>query len=273
MRPGSPRCETLGLLRTRRDGVPGNLVEVDLTDHARMETIVREFRPEAIIHAGAITAPAECEKNPDLATRVNFDATRRLAVLAAEADARFVFVSTDIVFDGQKGRYREGDPVSPLSHYAQTKVWAEQAIPKLAPNHMIVRTSLMVGTSPLRNRSANEAMARALERGETLKLFVDEFRCIVSAANLAEALLEVAGRTETGLLHFVGPERKSRYEWGLQIAQHFGWDVSRIQSVRRDELKLTPPRPPDCSLDISKARAMLKTRFQTVAEALREMQP
>jgi len=248
-----------------------NVAKVDLGDLPLLEQTVREFAPHVVIHAGAMTTPVECEEKPDLATRVNVDATRRLAALVRELDARLLLLSTDLVFDGEKGMYCEEDAVGPLSHYARTKVEAERATLDLAPNSLIVRVTLMVGTSPNGGRSVNEVMQRALERGETIRLFTDEFRALIGVENLAEALLELAEEYETGILHLCGPERRSRHEWGMLIARHFGWDLSRIQPVTRAEMKLFPPRPPDVSLDISKARRILKTRIQTIEEVLRDL--
>lgn len=263
------RFETLGLCSPR--SADASAARVDLTNAEQVEKSVRGFRPRILIHAAAMTAPVNCEKQPELATRVNVDATRQLAKIAAELDARFLFISTDLVFDGEKGMYREDDPVSPLSHYARAKVVAEQATRELVAGSLVIRTSLMVGYSPRGDRSVNETMQRALDRGETLPLFTDEYRSLIGVRNLAEAILELAVRTETGILHLSGPERRSRYEWGVLIARRFGWDVTRIQAVKRADLKMFQPRPPDVSLDISKARHLLKTPIRTIQEVLRDL--
>jgi dTDP-4-dehydrorhamnose reductase len=269
VRLAAGRFETLGL-HSVRSAMPG-ATKVDLTDASAASNTVRNFRPDVLIHAAAMTGPVDCEKRPEEAMRVNVDATRQIARLATELGARFLFLSTDLVFDGNKGSYREEDPVGPLSHYGRTKVLAEQAAAECAPGALIVRTSLMVGTSPRGDRSVNETMKAALDRGETLRLFTDEYRSLIGVTNLAEALLELAGHSESGILHLSGPERRSRYEWGVLIARHFGWDLSRIQPVKRAEVKLFPPRPPDVSLDIGKARRVLKTPIRTIEEVLRDL--
>jgi dTDP-4-dehydrorhamnose reductase len=271
LRSGRERFDLFGLCSPRDPSPPGP--RVDLTNARALRDAVEQFRPDVILHAGAMTGPVDCEKHPDEAMRVNVDATRLLASLAAEHGARFLFLSTDLVFDGNKGMYREEDPVGPLSHYGRTKVLAEQATHERMPAALIVRTTLMVGFSPRGNRSVNEAMQTALDRGETLRLFRDEYRSIIGVGNLAEALLELADSTVTGVLHLAGPERRSRYDWGLLIARRFGWDLSRLQPVTRAEMPMVPPRPADVSLDIGRARRVLKTPIQSIEEVLDAMLP
>ena len=263
--------ETLGLRGGFKMQSVGKVVELNLTDTGQVDKVVRDFRPEIIIHTAAMTAPVECEKRPEDATRVNVDAARLLAILATELRARFLFLSTDLVFDGNKGMYREEDAVNPLSHYARTKAEAEEQTQRAAPDSLIIRTSLMVGHSPRGNRSVNEVMKQAIDRGETMQLFTDEYRSLIGTLNLAEAILELAEGSETGLLHLAGPERRSRYEWGVLIARHYDWDASRIQPARRADYQLNPPRPPDVSLDISRARRILKTRIKPIEEVLRDL--
>jgi len=102
------------------------------------------------------------------------EVTRLLAELAA--DVSFLFISTDLVFDGKRGWYDESSPVSPLTVYAETKVEAEQIVLQ-NPRHTVIRTSLNGGTSPAGNRGFNEELRRAWEAGKPTRLFVDEFRC------------------------------------------------------------------------------------------------
>src|SRR4029079_11562981 len=115
---------------------------------------------------------------PALAHRTNVDATALLAELAA--DIPFVFFSTDVVFDGRAGNYDESAPVNPLSVYARTKADAERVLlPN--PKHTVIRTSLNFGSSPSGRSAWNEQLREAFTRGETLKLFTDEFRCPIPA--------------------------------------------------------------------------------------------
>ncbi len=158
--------------------------QVDLTDLIAVQEAFHQIRPQALVHCAGLTRSGVCEQQPGLARRLNLEVTARLAELAS--DIRFIFFSTDLVFDGRRGHYDETDQVNPLSVYAETKAEAERLV--LAnPNHTVIRTSLNGGTSPTGDRGFNEDMRCAWEAGRTLKLFTDEFRCPIPAAVTARA--------------------------------------------------------------------------------------
>ena len=127
--------------------------QLDLLDFAAVRTAFREQKPTAIIHCAAMSKSPDCQLQPELARRINVDATALLAELAA--DIPFVFFSSDLVFDGKKGNYVETDAVGPLSIYAETKVAAERIVLN-NPRHTVLRTSLNGGTSPRGDSGFNE---------------------------------------------------------------------------------------------------------------------
>src|SRR5438876_2163063 len=123
-------------------GVPLRIV--DLTDAAATASAFRDAKPQAVIHAAALARVDECYRDPKRARRVNTDATGRLAELATEAGARFVYISTDLVFDGERAPYRESDPPQPLSVYGHTKADGETAA-LATPRSVVARVSLLFG--------------------------------------------------------------------------------------------------------------------------------
>ena len=156
----------------------------DLLD---FETVKREFqkdKPQLVIHCAAIAAVSEAQKNPQLARRVNVEVSKLLAELAAEI--QFVFFSTDLVFDGRKGNYTEIDAPNPLHVYGETKAAAEEIVLKNS-RHLVVRTSLNYGASRAGNRSFNEQLRLALQAGQGMRLFTDEFRNPIPAVETARA--------------------------------------------------------------------------------------
>ena len=170
-----PDAKVVGLTRER----------LDLTDFSAVRAEFGRQSPHLVIHCAALSRSPECEADPALARKLNVEVTALLAELATEIP--FIFLSSDLVFDGHDGHYIETAPVNPLSVYAANKVAAEQIL--LAnPNHTIIRTSLNGGTSPTGNRGFNEQMRRAWQAGQTLKLFTDEFRSPVSAAVTGNAV-------------------------------------------------------------------------------------
>ncbi len=227
--------------------------DLDLTNIRAIRQTFLAVRPSLIIHCAAVSKTTQCEKDPALARRVNVDATACLAELAR--DIPLVFFSSDLVFDGKKGRYVETDSVSPINVYGETKVAAEQLV--LAnPKHTVIRTSLNAGCSPTGDRSFVEEMRRALEAGQTLTLFTDEYRCPIPAAATARAVWELVSLNRPGLYHLAGAERLSRWEIGQLLAAR--WPELKAD-IRPGVLKdyRGGPRAADASLDCGKIQRLL----------------
>ena len=185
--------------------------DFDLLDFEKVGREFNQDRPQLVVHCAAITSTVIAEKGPGLARRVNVEATKWLAELAA--DIQFVFFSSDLVFDGRKGNYVETDAPNPLHVYGETKAAAEEIVLK-NPRHLVVRTSLNAGVSRSGDRSFNERLRLALQSGPGMTLFTDEFRCPLPAAETARAVWELANRSCAVLYHVAGAERLSRWEIG-----------------------------------------------------------
>ena len=227
--------------------------QFDLADSRSMAACFHQERPSAVIHCGAVSRPVDCEREPGLARRINVDGTRFLAELAAEIP--LIFLSSDMVFDGRKGGYRETDAVNPMSVYAETKIEGEQLILK-NPRHAVVRTSLNYGASATGNRSFNEEMMTAWQAGKTLSFFTDEFRCPIPAVVTSRVLWELLNQGATGLYHVAGSERLSRWDIAECVARrHPGISAPRT-AVSRVAYQ-GPPRPADTSLNSSRVQALL----------------
>jgi len=238
--------------------------QLDLLDFTAIRREFQKDKPQLVIHCAAITAVAKAQADPALARRVNVDVTKLLAELAAEA--RFVFFSSDLVFDGRKGNYLETDAPNPIHVYGETKLAAEEIVLKNS-RHLVVRTSLNGGTSRTGNRSFNEQLRLALQAGQGMTLFTDEFRCPIPAVEMARAVWELADKDCAGLLHVAGAEKLSR------------WQIGQLLVKRRPELaaKIKPgsardfpgsPRAPDTSLNISKAQKILSVPLLGLSEWL-----
>lgn len=227
--------------------------DLDLLDFPSVRATFKNTAPQLVIHCAALSNSPACQKNPALARELNVGVTALLAELAA--DIPFIFFSTDLVFDGRTGNYDESAPLNPLSVYAETKAEAEKIV--LAnPRHTVIRTSLNGGTSPTGDRGFNEQMRRAWQRGETLKLFSDEFRNPIPAVLTARATWELAAQNRTGLYHVAGAERLSRWELGRLIAARWPGLNPRLEAASLKEYQ-GAARSPDTSLNCEKARSIL----------------
>lgn len=238
--------------------------ELDLLD---FQAVAREFvadRPQCIIHCAAIPTVTGALANPGLARRINVDATRFLVELAA--DIKFVFLSTDFVFDGQKGNYTETDAVNPISLYGETKVEAEQIVLK-HPKAIVVRTSINCGTSISGRRGFNEALRHDLRTRDKMQLFTDEFRSPIFAGETARAGWELAATDHAGIFHAAGAERLSRWQMGQLFAKRSPEFAAKMEpGLAKDSPG--PPRAPDTSLNISKIQKALSRPLPGLTEWL-----
>lgn len=238
--------------------------ELDLLDFDEVRRAFQKDPPGLIIHCAALTHTPTCQKNPALARRVNIELTKNLVDLASEIP--LIFFSTDLVFDGRAGNYDETAPINPLTVYAETKAEAERIV-FANPKHTVIRTSLNLGTSPTGDRAFNEQLRQAFERGETLKLFTDEFRCPIPAAITARAVWELAAQNRPGLYHVAGSEQLSRWEIGRLLANRWPELRPKIEATSIKNFQGLP-RSPDSSLNCAKVQKLLGFPLPSLSEWL-----
>ncbi|MBH0196590.1 MAG: SDR family oxidoreductase [Nitrospira sp.] len=227
--------------------------DLDLTDQAAVERIWQRIDPHAVIHCAALSRTKDCEHQPELARRINVDATAHLARLSNNLP--LIFLSSGEVFDGRQGWYREEDAPNPVNVYGQTKLAAEQLVLQ-NPLHTVLRIVLTAGTSEQGDRSFVEDMCRAAKSGKRMTLFADEFRCPLPAGVIARAVWEVAGRAMPGLYHLGGRERLSRWEIGQALLPWYPELQGRlVEGSARSHAGA--PRPVDLSLNCEKIQAFL----------------
>jgi dTDP-4-dehydrorhamnose reductase len=225
---------------------------------------VDEVQPHAIVHTAAL--------NPgqgDDFHAVNADGSRNVARAAAGVGARLIHVSTDVVFDGQRGNYVEEDPPNPITRYGRSKALAEEAVLASGAAAVVVRTSLIYGWRPTVARAA-QWMMDDLRSGKTVRLWTDEVRCPIWVESLAAALVELAESDYVGILHVAGAQPLSRYEFGVRMLRFHGVDPSPIVPMPSSTDK---PRSLNCTLDCSRARALLRTPLPGVDEVLAAHSP
>ncbi|MDE2491257.1 MAG: SDR family oxidoreductase [Elusimicrobia bacterium] len=251
--------------RASRSAAGPGALALDLAQPASIERAFAAARPAAVVHSGAIAGPDDCERDPERARRVNAEATRVLAGLCAKAGARLVFVSTDLVFDGARGLYAEGDAPRPLSVYGRVKREAEEAVLALTPGAFVLRVSSVYGR-PLGGRPCFvERVRRALAGGREFAAFVDEVRSPTDADQLAGVVGRLLdGAAPAGLYHWSGGERSTRFETARAAARAFGLDERLVRPARAGDSPA--PRPRDSSLDPSCLAGLLGLAPRTQAE-------
>ncbi len=215
-----------------------------------LEQKVRLLRPDFILHLAADANANHCEVFPWSSWKINVEATKHLALLAATEGIKLCFASTDLVFDGTKGTYDETDIPNPINKYGAQKVEAEKIVLSLAPRAAVFRLPLMFG-NPVGKQNYFSQMIADLKAQQEVKLFIDEFRSVCGVKSVAQGVLSLMERAE-GVVHLGGNERLSRYEFGILAAKVFGCDISLIKPCLQSDINMPAPRPKDVSLNSTK---------------------
>jgi len=234
--------------------------QLDVREEQAVAALVDAVRPKVIVHTAALNPGQGADFE-----ETNVAGTRHVACAASACGARLIHLSSDVVFDGEKGNYTEEDLPAPLTPYGQSKALAEEEVRASGAEAVIVRTSLIYGWRPRMGRHTRW-MVDDLKAGKPVRLFTDELRCPIWVENLAAAVVELTGLDYTGVLHVAGAQPLSRYGFGLLLLRFHGVDGGRIVPTRRSEIGL--PGPLDCTLDCSRARALLRTSLPGVDEVL-----
>ncbi len=236
---------------------PGGAV-LDLAEPASIARVFDVARPAVVVHCGAVADPDEAERDPGRARKLNVDATRALARLCGGARARLVFFSTDLVFDGEKGRYDEDDAPNPLSAYGRFKLEAEEAALTLCPGAVALRVSSCYGR-PLGGRTCFVDHLRAsLAEGKPVPGFTDQWRTSTAADQLPEVVRRVLADPDLeGVFHWGGADRATRFETAVAFCRALGYDETLVHPARAADKRFLAPRPRDASLDSARLAAAL----------------
>jgi len=247
--------------------IHGNPLQLNLTNQDKIIKTIQEIKPDSIIHLAAMTNVDQCETQPELAYFINTKATEILAKQAAKLNTFFVYVSTDYVFDGRRGKYSEDDSTNPLGHYGKSKLEAEEALNKLASSWCIARTSTPFGIHS-NKKSFPIWIKENLEAKKETPVLEDQFTSPTYVHNLSKMLIEIAKRQISGILHTAGSSRISRYELAKLVSEKLHLDKELLKPTQINEMTWNAPRPKDSSLDVSKATEILNEKPQTIQHSL-----
>jgi dTDP-4-dehydrorhamnose reductase len=254
-------------LRTRLR-LPGvQPILADLTEPGLARRLLRELRPDWVVHCAAATDLERCERKPDWAHALNVGAARGVAEGCAETGARLMHISTDSVFDGRGGPYREQDQPQPVNLYARTKLEGEQAVREACPGALILRTNF-VGWSLLPGRSLAEWFLDRLERSLPTPGFSDVYFSPLVVDHLAGLILELLAAPAQGLLHLPGAACLSKFDFGVRLAQAFGLDSALVQPASLRDSGLAAPRPLRTCLDGRRAAELLARPLPELEDGL-----
>lgn len=250
-------AEVTGLVHSRSlQGVPFEVRQANLLETDTALQVIEASQPDAIIHCAAIASIKAAEQQPELTQKLNAEIPGQLAAAAKGWGVPFVHISTDAVFDGVKGDFRETNPTGPLSIYGRAKLAGEQAVQSANPDAIIART-VFYGWSLSGKRSLAEFFFNQLRAGEPMKGFTDTVFCPLYVEDLAQALLEMLEKRLSGVYHVVSPEHLSKYDFGVRIAQQFGLNPDLIEPVQAEKENRIVPRSLNLTLNTEKLQKAL----------------
>lgn len=237
--------------------------ELDITDLEHVEQTVKQFKPDAIVNAAAYTAVDKAESEPELAEKINATGPENLAIVASKQGIRLVHVSTDYVFDGNATEpYHEDSATNPLSVYGKTKLAGEQAVAKISPEAIIVRTAWVF--SEYGNNFVKTMLRLAKER-DALSIVDDQRGCPTYAGDLAQAIISLLEKNaEGGIYHYCGDKEVSWYEFAkiiFEIAKEQGIinKIPKVISITTEHYPTPAHRPQYSSLACEKIRKIAIT--------------
>ena len=246
----------------------GNQVQLDLTNNDAIIKTVEDIKPDVVIHLAAMTLVDLCEKEKELALKINARATQTLAKQAARYHSFFVYVSTDYVFDGQAGMKKESDTPNPINYYGNSKYQGELALQDLASSWCIARTSTPFGVHNTRKSFPTFVIENLQAKKETSAI-IDQYTSPAYVPNLSQMLIEISTRQILGIIHLASTSKISRYDMAILVAEKLGLDSGLIKSVALEDMKnWIAKRPKDSSLDVSKATQILNEKPLSVEEGL-----
>ncbi len=240
-------------------------------DGADLETSARwvaEQKPDVVYYPAGFTWVDGCERDPAKADSANLEQPLNLARAAAESGARFVYFSTDYVFDGVAGPYSEESPTNPLSVYGKSKLDAEAALfEAIGDRLLIVRTSWVYGPEQ-QGKNFSYQLAKALSAGKTLECPSDQISSPSYGPNVARAVVGLVEAGHSGLIHVAGPEVMDRVTFAKELARGFGLDPSLIVGKTTLELGQVVPRPLNGGLLTPRLEAVLPSLMRPVADSM-----
>jgi len=243
---------------------------VDFSNPQDLAQAFQAAEPDALINCAAQANVDAAEKHPKHAFRVNAEAAGELAKLAGSASVPMIHISTDAVFDGITGNYKETDTPNPLNTYAQSKLAGEHAVAQANPEAAIARV-VFYGWSLTGTRSLAEFFYNNLTVGKPVNGFTDMFFSPLYAAHLAEALLEMLQKRLSGIYHVYAPESLSKYDFGVRLAQEFGLDAGLIRPISALDSDLPTRRSLNLSMNTDKLQAALGKPLPSQTEGLRAL--
>ncbi len=244
---------------------------MELKDADSIRENCQHYKPELIIHSGAMSKPDDCELNKELAFEINVNSTRNLLEEARILRSRFLFLSSDFVFDGESGPFKEEDLPAPVNYYGQTKVEAEKLVREHDHDWAIVRTVLVYGKPIVPRAYLLSIVEEKLRKGDGYSLVNDQLRTPTYVNDLVTGIKAIINRNAKGIFHLSGEETMTPYEMGCEWGRLLGLNVDLLKPVNAQIFKEPAQRPRSTSFILDKAKKELDYQPHLFTDALKSM--
>jgi dTDP-4-dehydrorhamnose reductase len=245
---------------------------VDMATLKNLNNFLIDSEYDIIINCAAMTDVDLCERKKEEAYAVNTDAVNSLAEYCQNKGALLIQISTDYIFDGNSGPYREEDLPNPVNHYGETKLAAEKIVIDSKCAYIIARTVHVYGNMPDAPSKQIAWLLAARESGMQIQGAVDQYSNPTWAGNLADAVIELMNSNIGGMIHIGGNDYVSRYEFVLEASKLLGIDRKLIKDTTLEKLGLAAQRPLKAGLSIEKMKRLLKTPAMGIRDGLTRVQ-
>jgi len=262
--------ETLGTYHQRRVKIKkAKTLPLDITSFNSVKKVFEDFQPQIVIHTAALTNVDLCEEKPEEAYKINALGSKNIASLCAERKAKLIYISTDYVFDGEKGSYTETDKPYPLGVYARTKLEGEKEVSWLT-EALIFRCTIY-GWHLDEQKSIPEWVIDNLQKKSKIRAFTDRIISPIYTGNLAEILFEALKKNLNGVYHLGSKRPVSIFNFALKIAEIYNLDKSLIEEGKMEDFAFKARRPKDSSLCVNKIERALGKDMPGIEEGLKKM--
>jgi dTDP-4-dehydrorhamnose reductase len=247
--------------RHRRTALPGAIWhEVDITHEEEVASVLNEVRPRCVVDLAAVSDIDRAEKDPQLATRINAVGARAIARACAGMDAHLLYFSSDAVYSGHDGPYREGAALEPVNHYGRSKKDGEEAVATELPGAAIVRISLALGFPVTEGNSYLASLYEKLKRGQRIAAPADEVRTPLDVLTLSDCVLELMAQRFAGPINLGSTTSIDRATLTRRAAKLLGVPNASID-VEPPSDPNRAPRHKNGILDVRLAQQTLKTQL------------
>lgn len=239
-------------------------LQLNIVDKMMLKDILLSISPDVIINLAALTNVDFCESNPKIAREVNTNGVHNLVDIFP---GKIIHLSTDYVFDGLNGPYKEEDQINPISVYGKTKYDAEKIVLE-GDNNLVLRGNVLYDMSKNNNASFLNWVVNNLKNKNSIKVVDDQFNNPTWTESISKVLMSCLDNNISGLYHWGDEDYLSRYEFAIKIANAYNLENSLIKKISTSELNQSAPRPLNGGLDQNKLKNILNIRPPNISDCL-----